>query len=167
MRGALAKPDQHPPFARNILDAEARPPPVAPGRTANGRQPALRRQARDPLQILGELLLLERKLRCGIKVLQCAAATDLEVRAARLNAIGGGREHRLQPRLIVLSMATPPPKAHRLSGQGARHQRSLALANDAGTFVAQSHHDTGFLNICGKRRTPAHVAGFQASRNCA
>jgi len=110
----------------------------SPSGTANGRKPALRRQARDPFQVLGELLLFERKLRSRIEMLQRAAATNLKVRAARLHAIGGGRQHSLEPRLIVLTMATPPSKADGLPGQRTCHERSLTLANDAGTFVAQA-----------------------------
>jgi hypothetical protein len=167
MRCTLTKSDQHPPLARNVFDAEACAPSIAPGGTAYGRKPPLRRQARDPFQVLSELLLFERQLRSRIQMLQRAAATDLKVRAARLHAIGGGRQHRLEPRLIVLTMATPASKADGLPGQRACHERGLTLANDAGTFVAQAHHHPGFLDVGGKRRTPAHVAGFQASRNWA
>ena len=81
--GALAKADHHATFLAHELDPEPRAAAVAEHRSAQRREPALRRNAPDALKSAAQLALLGAELRGRLQVLQRAASADAKVRAVR------------------------------------------------------------------------------------
>ena len=77
------------------------------GRSSNGGEPA------EPLEAVAHLLFLEGELGGVGQVLQAAAAAVAEVGAGRLDAVGRGRQHRLDHPAPVAAARLDDPDPQR------------------------------------------------------
>ena len=95
----------------------------------------------DALHVLGELGLLAAQLRRRRQVLQGAAATDPEVRAARLDPVGEALQHFQQVGVVVLAMPQPAHEPHFLARQRAGDERRLGAAHHARAVMIEAGDD--------------------------
>jgi hypothetical protein len=143
-----------------VLGAEARTAAVMPHGAGHGCRHLYRRHAADPAQRIEQLLLFERDLRCGGKMLQHAAAADTEMRALRFGAIGRCAFHRHHRTFVGIAPHLRQAIAHALAGQCAGDEYDLAVdARDAAAVVREIS-DLGDEFTVRRRPPPSATAHY-------
>ena len=115
--------------------------PVAPVVAHQRRQHRTRADVADAGQIIHQHLLLGDDLLAFFQMLQHAAGTDAEVRAARLHSLRRGREYLHGLRLVEVAALAGLLGHHRLTRQCAGDEGDLAAlaftAGDAAAIMAE------------------------------
>ena len=135
----LAEADQGVPLGVHVLHAQPRLAPVAGDRPGERLQPAIRTQAAEMLELLGEHRLLALNLHRRVQVLQAAAAADQTVRAGRCDPVRRGLEDFHRAALVELAAHEGVLEEHLLAGQGVVDKGGLAVqTGDAPTVMAET-----------------------------
>src|SRR6185503_19768923 len=116
---ALAEADENLAFLVHVLAAQPCAAPIAPQRSGQRREPALRQYAADALERFGDDAALCRELRRMLEVLQGAAAADAEMTAARRDPLWRCAQHLDDHRLVVAPLSARAAQADGLAGQRA------------------------------------------------
>ena len=146
---ALPEADHHSVLLAHELRAEACAAAIAPVGPVERAQPAHRLHTGNAREGLAQLALLRRELRCRREMLEHAAATHTEVRAARRRACRGGLQHLDELGVIVLAMSPRAMKADPLPRQGSGDEGGLAAMHDPLALVREPL-DLRFLRRTGR-----------------
>ena len=140
----LAETNQHAPLLLDKFGAKPAFAAIAPRRIGQRRKYTLRHHLADALEIFEQHALLRRDLRDRIEMLQRAAATDAEMRAARRDAVGRGAQHFLDCRLVVMPMLAGVAHAHALARERPGDEHGLAGDVGHAAAIVSEVGDIGF-----------------------
>ncbi len=158
---ALAKAREHAAFLVHVLDAQAGAASIGKRGALQRLDHVLRSNAADALEVVEQLPLLGGELRLGREVLQGTAAADPEVRTARHDPVGRGRDDFEQHGLFEPPPALGHAEADTLSRQGALDEHRLAIeARDAAPVVREID-DVGLERLAGLQ-----LSGHAARNSC-
>ena len=132
------KADQHAAFFRHHARRQPRAETIAPERPVNRRIELLCRDATEVPEIGFEHALLGRHLALGGKMLHAAATAHPEMRAFRLDAVGGRLDHPQHACVFIGWLLTIAGEFNFFARQGTIDENGLAFQpRDAPPFVIQ------------------------------
>ena len=123
----LAEPHQGLALLGHVPHPEPGLAPVAPVPRRQGRQPALRLDAADAPQHIGQDLLLHGDLGRRVLMLQATAAAEAEVGTTGRDPLGRGGQDLHHPPLVEVALQAGVAEPHPLPGQGPIDEDRLAL----------------------------------------
>src|SRR6185312_14137808 len=143
----FAETHQHAALLRHVAHRQPALAPVTPRLGSERRQPRLRRDLADALEILRQHALLDGDLRRRVEMLQRTAAALRKMPAQRLDPVRRSDDHLDHVGFVEMAMALAQLRDHRLAEQGAADEDRLAVNPGHAAAIVAEVGDVGFERL--------------------